>query len=1717
MILSFLFFLFIFSFQSFFTLSSTNNRILSKDLYNHYTKKWIDEHKYWIQYANDRYSLDHLCKLNSNNNNNSNKLNVEYNNYTLIFPVCKDNILIDDYYSMNTNFKNDINSFKNIQDFLPCDTVKCFQIKSTSPCSFTPSDSIDYFPPLYIPSSNEITSPIHGDVSLLDSNAQSGKNIKFFEEITDEIIELGSIINSHTLNFDQDIPPFFSKRTNTLLKINGKILLNAKEKCIKKKKDKKLKITLWQTNSLLETQIKSNFEKDSNNLTKLKEISKSLDFFTDNDGNFSVWTYLPFSYGPPRHIMILVEYENYKSILTRLYFDSDIRLNQLLLTDYYLKDYNDDEKKRKIDEDINSLYFENEFNIKKEYYMNNVKVIKNDLRVMKVNLIKYSNINSDEQFVKGYLEINPTLSLQPERELNDLDTSNQYSDSIDDSEDIITLKTLKGFWLDETSGLIEVNLIGNIFYAREYPHYRSWGNLYGIVKNNIIYSITFPLNSFGLVSNEMKNLESFKYIDNNVKNVDSKYGIISSFNTLLKDSIRTSLKIQFSFNNNNLKSWYKIKDFNEYLVSGSNSIGLSTDASYLALSKDSSDFDFESIQTFNSHSSTNKKSSSVSSVLSSSSLTYRYLKLEIYSLGGDNDIKDIYKSDQLIINEVEFYSSFFSESFNTLNHESNFINKKLFPTPNWNLKSLSFKDSVVKITCSSYISKYHHCYKIFDNNSNSSSSWITKSRGIFQNNLTKFDYFILDLGKGNGILPSAMRIICNNNGNVDRKGGIHCPFRFSLFGSNNNKYYNQLFSFDGIDYKNLDYKLNVGKLFYFHDEIFLTSFNGEKCPSCFYAPYFTCNLDRYDSGCQSKYCNKNGYCDKQPSCPLGTYSQLISSPSSTISSSGISKDPVINQNLISKFQCMPCAPGYFGNKNDHINSYCSGICDEGYYCPSGSTSSTEKLCNDPQYYCPRGASSPIPVPSGKYSISRSNNSLELISIDRFGNEIKLYSAIEDCPKGSWCKFGIKSLCPVGFFGNETNLSNELCVRNCIAGTYCPEGTVDPITCPSGHYCPDGKNMIKCPSGTFGNSMGLTTSDCSGLCPLGHYCLEGTIDPFTYPCPNGVYGDSFGLKTEKCSNICPPGYYCPVATKKSTQFPCGNSTVYCPEGSSFPTLVSPGFYSQGGNSTTRSYQIETDPGEYAWNGVKYPCPAGSYGNSKGLNANDDEFDKWVIETFPIPNSPQISDPTIVPTFYPTNIPTSFPTLSPTINPTYYPYTVKVPYSSSPYFLDINDPRYSKKYFKCTDLCPPGYFCPEKTSNYNKFPCPRGRYGSTPGLKDSYCTAICPVGHYCPTGSINPIPCPAGRFGNSTGLFDSSCSSKCVDIKNANDSEDPYNPYSCDTDSSLCHEGFYCPIGSISPNQYSCGDPSVYCPIGSSNPLNVSLGYYSFGGDSFTSKTSQKLCEEGWYCDKGLKIKCPSGTYGISKGLFNNKCSGLCPLGHYCPEGTVMPKSFPCPAGRYGNMEGLNSRGCTDACSPGYHCPPGSKSQYELPCGILREFEITENEFYNLNQDTLSFYEKLIINSKTLYYNVDFNTTLKIIKLNNKSVNKFIIQLKFEYPNEVYCPLGSIKPILVLPGYYSILGNSTTRQDQLECPIGSYCKNGIRYSCPGGRFGSETRLTSPDCSGICSKGHYCPSGSTSSKEYLCPIGRYGKDEGLSSASCSGICQNALNCPAGSIVKG
>jgi protocatechuate 3,4-dioxygenase beta subunit len=1378
---------------------------------------------------------------------------------------------------------------------------------------------------------------------------------------------------------------------------------------------------------------------------------------TDSEGHYAFDTMVPPSYGPPRHIMISVEAPGYQPLLTRMYFREDIRLYQLTTLNG-----------KELEIDPESAYLAHGFDIDnlngnasnpKTYSASQFPgEIGNDPRVIDV-LWKDAELGHwqlDPNMPYGHFEAVFDIVLTALRPNVDTDGIAGNRTSTD----------INGMWVDESGGAIKVETQGNHFHAMQYPHKRTWGSVVGYMTGDTIRGVDFtnPLpvvKSAYALSQEAQGRPSRPSILHPADNFDA---LVTATGVILHRDARASAPVYETINEELSIIW---------------SSGQSQERHFTW----SKNYDKQHIG-------------------------YRYLKLmitketypDVESVGGPAGL--------LEINEIRFYEGVIGQR-ELPNHHMK-MSGPLTPAPQ-------------RVTCSSVRDVLHPCYKAFDGSDQGNSSWMNYPAGSSPDiqsdgthsgqTLGTPQWILMDFGAGKDILPTALKIVCGASYGDAPRG---CPRAFTLLGSRDNKRFDTLYSEDLVDYT--DEYSDGGKRFTFYWETSQGRLNGHKCGSCDIGPAFKCAHNGYDMSCASKYCSMGGYCGKLPTCPAGQYLHY------SYKSHG---HPIV--------ACAYCAAGRYGARTNMYSNYCSGKCQAGYYCPAGSTSPTQRECGGIDVFCPEGSGAPTPASSGRHTVYEVNDTTHGITgltpidltvngstyyyrqpnwlssqeynnyqtipsyyyyvlnndtsegphnitvsnvtyayVDDGGNHLHITTRTYDvlCRYGHYCSKGEQIQCPLGTYGDRLGLQTAKCTDTCVSGEYCPPGSVTPTICEKGYYCPDGKVRVPCPEGTYGKIKGLKDSVCSGKCTPGYYCPRGSFNNTQEQCAAGRFGQISGLKDAHCSGPCEAGYYCPATSTSSRQVPCGGvngSTpfnVYCPVGSGEPRPVLLGYYSTEGEQSLRQNQTMCEPGFYCYNGLRLSCPRGTYGNeSMMFNAdleNRSENGSYVTSAVLDGVAP----------------------------------------------LTIDDTQVTG--YACTGLCDPGHYCPFNSSNPTQVECPAGRYGISYGLRDDACTDACPMGHYCPAGSVKPTRCPAGVYGNTTGLTAAHCNAHC--------SESPCKPNSC-------QEGYYCPLGSVTAAMRECGNPQFYCPTGSAEPTDVSAGYYSIGPfpyrvdevhytigpfpvDYNRIRTDQAICPVGYFCKAGIKQPCPEGTYGDTTGLMTNTCNGPCPLGHFCPAGTSAPTRHRCPAGRYGGNTGLSLKACSGLCAPGYHCPEGSSSPYELECAVYTPKNRTDYILQQSGTDDIGFTSPFVP-LDTMTEEVDFSGAS--VYPNANMVKRRLVQ-----PNTVFCPEGTLLPVIAFPGYFTIGNNRTTRHDQKPCPMGSYCIDGVIYDCPAGRYGRGERLIDPQCTGPCAKGHYCPPGSTTMHEYPCPIGRYGSIEGLQNSLCSGPCKKALDCPLGSVTE-
>eukprot|EP01029_Cantina_marsupialis_P004433 TRINITY_DN14448_c0_g2_i1.p1 TRINITY_DN14448_c0_g2~~TRINITY_DN14448_c0_g2_i1.p1 ORF type:complete len:1632 (+),score=579.25 TRINITY_DN14448_c0_g2_i1:1-4896(+) len=491
-------------------------------------------------------------------------------------------------------------------------------------------------------------------------------------------------------------------------------------------------------------------------------------------------------------------------------------------------------------------------------------------------------------------------------------------------------------------------------------------------------------------------------------------------------------------------------------------------------------------------------------------------------------------------------------------------------------------------------------------------------------------------------------------------------------------------------------------------------------------------------------CPKGHYCPAKSSsptpCPAGTYSTSIA-----------------NTKLE---QCLPCPDGMMcpiaGTTTPDVDCTAGYYCEEGtisaslectigHYCPlgslepvpceagtfmSGTRASSCSQCPKGAY-CVEGVSSPVTCPAGSYCPAGTTSSREfLCETGTFSGETGLekagdctictagyYCATEGlaaptgkCDAGFFCKEGAKTAAPSDGFvdGYCGGIADDVIATTgdiCPKGHYCLIGTSSPLLCPSGTYsgalgndaledCLDCPAGLKCPSqGTVTPTEECDidyycpagTAEPTELCPIGSFCIAGSEAP--EECAAGTYQPNTGKHS--CLD-CPQGYYCEKGTSTPSECPLGS---YCPKNTGFST--------------------------------EYLCPAGTLGLTKKLTAVDGCTNCTGGKYCATPGLSSETGDCAAGYFCLHSATVASPT-------------------------DGFDSGYSggvcnvPSVDKTGDICPKGHYCPAGTTSPIR--CPIGTFANEVGYTKLDDCKLCLDGYYCPeTGTITPTDvCTAGYY-------------------------------------------------------------------------------------------------------------------------------------------------------------------------------------------------------------------------------------------------------------------------------------------------------------------------------------------------------------------------------------
>ncbi|CAG9336329.1 unnamed protein product [Blepharisma stoltei] len=826
----------------------------------------------------------------------------------------------------------------------------------------------------------------------------------------------------------------------------------------------------------------------------------------------------------------------------------------------------------------------------------------------------------------------------------------------------------------------------------------------------------------------------------------------------------------------------------------------------------------------------------------------------------------------------------------------------------------------------------------------------------------------------------------------------------------------------------------------------------------------------------------------------------------------------------------PCPPGtYRSTVGATALSDCSTLSTSGKYLDTFANTGSGTTCPK-GYYCPTGTSDPIPCPAGTYNPSDGASASTDCVVCPEGKYCP-YEATwspSDCLAGKYCVKGTITpvKCPAGTYhanSGSTYLTKLSDCTSCDAGWYCdqPGSTETAGECKAGFYCA-GKSITATP---VGQSYGY-------ICPAGSYCPTGTAT--LQPCPSGTFNNYQGATSSSDCIDCPKGFYCSSTTSAeptgqcSAGYLCGTKeTSSTPSGKETPA----GTYAPAGSYAS----INCPRGTYnsaAGQGSCQTCDAGAYCQTTGLTSTTTcttghYCPSGTIDPIPCPPG----------TFRATTGATQLSECTPCTAGYYcagYGLSAESGQCSAGYFCELASPFQTPPYLVDTTTdkygpCIAGYYCPAGSTSRNANPCPAGTFNpSTLGASSSDCipctagracintanvndNTVCKVNYYCPqssssdqatqceagyrcpSGSANHIKCEPGTYQNSVGQ--GSCNACTAGLYCPRGTSDPT--------SNTCPAGHYCPSSTLYDKQYPCS-PGTFSTAtsaaDSTTCISCSAGKYCdvYGVGDLTSLS----CAGGFYCSSGSLYSQPmtgSGYGGIcTRGYYCPAASSTttkCDPGYYCSQDQMSTSGSQCSAGYYCTIQSIapspissvnSAFSAGDICPKGYYCEAGSSTYAACPAGKYMPYKGAEDSteciscppgFYCDQTGTSYPATSSPANAPTAcpagYYCAGGDSSATPSTFCSAGY---------------YCPTGSWEPIKCPDGQY---------QDQT---MQSTCK-----TCSEGKYCESPATAETDCPA----GHYCPSGTGYQYTYPCPVGTYNPDPGQPTSDACVLCDAGKYC--------
>eukprot|EP00924_Labyrinthula_sp_SR-Ha-C_P015959 maker-scaffold_4-snap-gene-14.3-mRNA-1 protein AED:0.17 eAED:0.17 QI:86/0/0/1/0/0/2/0/1312 len=566
------------------------------------------------------------------------------------------------------------------------------------------------------------------------------------------------------------------------------------------------------------------------------------------------------------------------------------------------------------------------------------------------------------------------------------------------------------------------------------------------------------------------------------------------------------------------------------------------------------------------------------------------------------------------------------------------------------------------------------------------------------------------------------------------------------------------------------------------------------------------------------------------------------------------------------------------------------------------------------------------------------------------------------------------------------------------------------------------------------------------------------------------------------------------------------------------------------------------GHYCQNGIKYPCPAGTYGTDQALE--EPQCSGFCPKGYYCPEGTLLGpDDLLVFCLFKLNELSAAGSKQPSV---------------------VDPAYYVVNHFK-QQICDKGHFC----QHGKVIPCPAGSYAPYEGT-------IFPPRHTLEEFKESSYSSEINKIVKNNTLTPTMAIGKVIKVFQNNAFYDHGlvgHVFTLRTVLNQCFiasPGYYSPL--CSSEQVTCPSTAVYCERGSPKPVKVQDGYFTVSSSDRFNPATTKVCstdkvfsqsintENVWkaydFLPKTWETTRPNHSCYVVEFTFLSQTVSSwffrspliltstkgrsaqlpCPKGHFCPINTGL--IFKCPPGFYGDREQEIYKFCSGKCPPGYICPAGTTHQYRNIVGmgaitnefggILRCFRNSRHEIEaKVSVETIEFTLSTFLKSKHQLSNVLHGRTF-------------------------FAPLASPAPFKATPGYYtkveknsvSVEGMSFFLENNLALdewstvkqlfpavdnvlsmlhslvPLGPlevldtrviFCQNCVLPPFLGVyvmfliKFYIILHGSTQD---LCPVGHYCING----LKTKCLEGFYGATKGLFQPTCSGICPAGYWCPTG-----